>query len=405
MQRDTALPALEVLLGSDARDLIEAAVGAAGGRVLHYDRRQVLYRPGHDAAVRYGVDVVWGDGTERRETVVAVVGVDGPPAGSLVLEAGDLQVGVFRYPYDPALPGLPDATIPGRAAELLGSPVDDLEVLAYRPGRRAVVRAVTGDGTRYVKVLRPRGAGSLAAVHTALAGTVPVPPVVVDASDRGLLVLGEQPGRTLRSVLVAGDVTDAPPVEELVDLLRRLDAAAPAIVSRPARRSVIGDASAHGALLASAVPSSRRRIERLVARLGTDDAPRPDAFVHGDFHAAQVMVDGGRVTGLLDLDDAGRGARADDLATFLAHLAIVDSPSPALRAYADDVLAAFDALADPADLRRRVAAVLVGLATGPFRVQERRWRAGTLRRLGLAERWLASAGEIDRGATGVPASA
>jgi hypothetical protein len=38
-------------------------------------------------------------------------------------------------------------------------------------------------------------------------------------------------------------------------------------------------------------------------------------------------------------------------------------------------------------LRPRVAAVLVGLATGPFRVQQDRWPEGTVARLGLAEEW------------------
>ncbi|MGH3990884.1 MAG: hypothetical protein ACRDSN_00295 [Pseudonocardiaceae bacterium] len=36
---------------------------------------------------------------------------------------------------------------------------------------------------------------------------------------------------------------------------------------------------------------------------------------------------------------------------------------------------------DPAALRRRTAAVVLSLATGPHRVQEREWRANTRRRI------------------------
>ena len=46
---------------------------------------------------------------------------------------------------------------------------------------------------------------------------------------------------------------------------------------------------------------------------------------------------------------------------------------------------------DRRDLRLRVAGVLLSLATGPFRVQEKGWRAGTIRRVDLIERWVDAA--------------
>jgi len=51
-------------------------------------------------------------------------------------------------------------------------------------------------------------------------------------------------------------------------------------------------------------------------------------------------------------------------------------------------------------LRPRVAAVLVGLATGPFRVQQADWPVGTAARLALAEEW---AGGEGGGSPGAPA--
>ncbi len=51
---------------------------------------------------------------------------------------------------------------------------------------------------------------------------------------------------------------------------------------------------------------------------------------------------------------------------------------------------------DPADLRYRVAAVVLSLATGPYRVQEPAWEQATRDRLDLAEQWLVSARAVAR---------
>jgi hypothetical protein len=54
-------------------------------------------------------------------------------------------------------------------------------------------------------------------------------------------------------------------------------------------------------------------------------------------------------------------------------------------------LRAFEAVPPAAGLRHRVAAVVLSLATGPHRVQERAWPATTRRLVDLAENRLASA--------------
>jgi hypothetical protein len=112
--------------------------------------------------------------------------------------------------------------------------------------------------------------------------------------------------------------------------------------------------------------------------------------VHGDFYESQLLVDGGAVVGLLDVDTAGAGARIDDWATLLAHLAVQEQlqRAPATTAaYAAGLLRDAHLRWSPADLAARVAARLVGLATGPFRVQQAGWRVRTEQRVALAERW------------------
>jgi hypothetical protein len=53
-------------------------------------------------------------------------------------------------------------------------------------------------------------------------------------------------------------------------------------------------------------------------------------------------------------------------------------------------LAALAGVVDAAELRRRTAAVVLSLATGPHRVQEAGWQVATRARLDLATRWLHS---------------
>src|SRR5919106_738263 len=82
------------------------------------------------------------------------------PAGALVLGDGADRVAVWRFPHDPALPGLAAACDEAAVANLLdetglgGGPVR-LRTRAYRPRRRAVIEAVGSRGRLFIKVVRP----------------------------------------------------------------------------------------------------------------------------------------------------------------------------------------------------------------------------------------------------------
>jgi hypothetical protein len=101
-------------------------------------------------------------------------------------------------------------------------------------------------------------------------------------------------------------------------------------------------------------------------------------------------VDDGAVVGLLDVDTAGCGHRIDDWATLLAHLVLLEQvlldPAVAVR-YAREIEDAVLRRWPAEQVRPRVGAVLLGLATGPFRVQQPDWPALTSARLALAEEW------------------
>lgn len=397
--RDRLLPALEILLGPGAGDALQAAVAAAGGRLVGLERRQVLYRPGDGASVRYDAAVSWAGGEPVAETLVAVTTVEGPPPGTLVVAAGDLAVGVFRYPDDPALPGLPFATSARAVAERLGldPSLFRLSVRTYRPGRRAVVRALAdgphGPTERYLKVVPPGDAPRLRDGLIGLRRHLPVPIVAASWLDVGVVALEALPGRTVREILLKGsrrDVAGLPDGRAILDLLDLFPRPG-ADASR--RRGPISRAAGHAGLLEVIVPSEQARLRKLVRAIGEPPAGRARDAVHGDLHEAQLLVDEHAISGILDLDDTGRGHRVDDLGTMLGHLGTLAVAVPARRTrierYAGCLRAVFEGAVDPDELRRSTAAAILGLATGPFRVQQRAWRRRTLARIALAEARLA----------------
>jgi hypothetical protein len=111
--------------------------------------------------------------------------------------------------------------------------------------------------------------------------------------------------------------------------------------------------------------------------------------VHGDFPEEQVLAHGGRVTGLLDVDDVGPGQLVDDLALMVARVRARAHHGARGRerahVYEGELLAEFAATVDPDELRRRAAGALLGRATAPFRVQSPDWREASRARIRTAE--------------------
>lgn len=392
---DPALPAAAVLLGDGATALVRAAVEASGGRLLGLRNEQVLYRPGVELKIRYSVEVAWAGAPPVKETFVAATHVDGPPDGTLHLEADGMTVGLWRHPHDPGLPGLTTAAVPGAVEELLADllpgPVA-LDVRVYRPGRRAVVEATTPAGRVFLKVVRPKRARELVARHEALARTLPVPEVLLADLERGIVVLRAIEGASLRERLAAGRgrLPDAEVFGALLDRLAVADLGD--LSTRAARRSSLAAADDHVAFLSTVLPTESERLARLREQLG-EATTEPVEIVHGDLHEAQIIVgDDGSPVGLLDIDGVGVGARVDDLANLLGHLATYArtqaDQAPRIRAYATSLERRFAARVDADELHRRTAASVLGLATGPFRVQTDDWQRETRQRITLAQHHL-----------------
>jgi aminoglycoside/choline kinase family phosphotransferase len=279
---------------------------------------------------------------------------------------------------------------------LVAGPLE-IAVLAYRPVRRAVVRVCGREGREvYVKVVRPSEVARIVAAHVSLreAG-LPVPSVLRFDPDSGVLVLSALPGDGLRARLL-GSTTGWPAAAGYASLLDDL-------TQVPVGDGPLGDVAAtvssHALAVAAIIPTERARLDRIVEAVATvrPTATAEAVTIHGDLYEAQLMVDGNRISGLLDLDDVGPGHPLDDIATLLGHLHILQ---PSTRRHRDH-LARYGAslrakLASPADLPEldlRTAAVLVGLATGPFRAQTDAWRREVRRRVGMAARLVAPSRE------------
>jgi hypothetical protein len=407
--------ALDQLTGPDAGDLLTAAVATGGGRLSRWRVSQVDHRPGDVTTVAYRARVSWPDG-DRDDILGASLRPAHPTEqvnspGVITLSDGEQWVSVWCVPHDPDLPGLSAALDPGVLARMLTSfGVDSTNLrprlIGYRPRRRAVIQVTARGGTWFVKVLRAGEAEGLHQRHRLLhrAG-VPVPPSL-GWSDDGLLVLDGLPGTGLRGLLARATPsslsptppahsagpwpTSLPTAEEVLAVLDRFPSE---VVDLPRRTpwSRLGDRYAE--VIAAALPSEQVRVRELaravaVGLTGADPGTEP---THGDFYEAQLLVTDGRVSGLLDVDTAGPGCRADDLACALAHLdaLTLNDPASQAAALAAQWRAGFELAVDPTELRLRTAGVLIALATGPHRVQRPDWQAATTRALDQIERLLA----------------
>jgi aminoglycoside phosphotransferase (APT) family kinase protein len=397
---DPTVAAAPHLTGPGAREVLEAALDAAGLRLDAWRLDAVHHRVGRSLSALYGARVLDGGGAPHDLAVVAHVDVKPVPPGAVEVTVDGTAVWVWRFPTDPFLPGLPSATSTARVRELLDglgvAPGEvGLEVRAYRPSRRAVIEvsiagAQASGRVLYLKVLVGDRAARLASVHRELAAAgVPVPGVVGVAAEQGILAIRALPGATLRGALAAGAPVPSPGA--LVAVSERIAEVELSAGTDPAR---FADPTRHVTVLRDLVPDLAADLERTAEVARAAGGPR--VAVHGDLHEAQLLVQDGDVVGVLDVDGAGTGWLAHDAGSLVAHLEAVGEVWPEaddrVRTYAAEVADAYGRLLDPRDVARAAAGAWLGLATGPYRAQDAGWERHTRRRIARAAAWAARAG-------------
>lgn len=275
---------------------------------------------------------------------------------------------LWTHPADPHLPALAPVAFAESAAVLLSRLGVDVagapEMVGYRPGRRAVLRVPTADGTVWVKVVPPRRAEHIAALHALLRRRALPVPAVRAWSPQGLLILDAADGRPAlgwtghAAVLLDG-------VDELRARVGAVDFAT------PARTSIATRAAWYADRIRRAMPGERAVTEALAVLVPSDSGGGRDpdgatAGIHGDLHLGQLFVDEatGAVTGLIDIDTAGTGEPSDDAAAFIAHaLASAElSDRPAAVRLREIAALGLDRWAVRPAERRRVGVHLLGHA-------------------------------------------
>ncbi len=375
--------------GPAAQAALRTAAEQLGGHLERSALRSVDHRPGrgatavHDVRVRLPTGVV--------DHVLALT-TDAPALrgapGTLVLAGDGTTLGVWRLPHDPSLPGLLPAMDAGAVAGLLracGVPTrrEDVTVRlrSYRPRRRAVVEVSAAGAGLFLKVVPPDDARALHDRHRELAEAGVPAARSLGFDPRGVVVLQRLDGRSWRQALREG--LASPSAEEL---WRAVDRLPDRLLLAPGRPSWAEQSWHHVDLLCAARPDSADEVRALAADadVAASVADLPVVPVHGDLYEAQVMVAGGRLSGLLDLDTAGPGHRVDDEACVLAHLALLplahrDAAAACSTAFHAHLAAA---RSEPALLWRRMSLVLLTLATGPARNRRPGWQQRT-------DEWLA----------------
>lgn len=398
------------LEGAGMSGPLAAALRPLGLKPVSWQHLRSHHRPGAGISALYRVEAVPRSGPAARHRPlhlqVGATTADLPGGGGTVRGAVDgTALRLWVHPRDPVLSGLPWATSGAAVArDVFGADSAaahvSLRLVAYRPLRRAVVRA-TLDGpagsTVYLKVPQPRQAAGLRRrLDLAAAAGLPVPRLRgtgsgADPAAASVLVLEALPGRSLHQELRAAGAAALDP-DALAGLLERLPAAALALPRRSAWAERIVDYAAGAAVALPERAAEINRCARGISVLVRATDPGPVVPSHGDFHGGNLLAAdfGGklRLTGMLDIDGLGPGHRVDDLACFLGHLWVLAALTPesaGLRAAADRCARGFLREVDAAALYCRSAAVALTLVAGAAG----RGPAAARRTLAVAEELLA----------------
>lgn len=387
---DPALAVLPDLLTDQVPGPLAAAAAAKGGTVTAVAVSQVTWWPGRSATVSWRCVIAGGSQAGRATFVGTTLQA---PTEAVTVGDGEDTVAIWRVPHDPFLSALPQVLKPAVAAGVvagLGVRITGprTRLRAYRPSRRAVIE-LTGEGRAvYLKLVTAGHLEALHRRHQDLGGRLPVPEPLGLDQDLGVLAMRSLTGATLRAVLEnpAGRLPHP-------HVVAALPGTFPCLARTTQVRSSIEVLPRVAELLRRLLPMETDRITRLEEAIGTD-AVTDRVPAHGDYHEAQLLVEDGRVSGILDVDTLGVARPGDDPGTMLGHLAVwhtISAQPGRVASYAAALQQRWESDLDPRDLRLRAAARILGLAVGPFRVQQEGWPAETSRRLALAEHWVESA--------------
>ncbi|MDD9207961.1 aminoglycoside phosphotransferase family protein, partial [Georgenia sp. 10Sc9-8] len=290
-----------LLTGPEAGPMLEAALATEGARLGRWAVHTVHHRPGAGVTVGYTATVVrHAQDAEGHEeylcaTTARLSRTDVPALVRLESADGGPVVHLWRHPADPELPALAVACDAAQLTERLGITVS-VELLTYRPTRRAVLRVRQADGaTAYAKVVRPDTLDALAERHRMLTRAGVPAPEVLRADDDGLVLLAEGRGTPLANLLArqrGAELDDPSTADRTLGTLVTVLDAMPADVTELPRRPAWSERARHYAHAAATVlPEHRPRTELLadgIEEMLARSDPGPVVPTHGDFYEANL---------------------------------------------------------------------------------------------------------------------
>ena len=210
--------------------------------------------------------------------------------------------------------------------------LEHAELLAYRPTRRATLRASALEPLRYVKLVRPkrvteplRRLESLARIEGVAQPPAPRLPRLIDASPAdGVFVLSAVTGDPLRSLLAASSHANSELLSRVAESLVALQRIPVADLDLPPRPPQNLDrwrrfVAEHDPELAAACANTLELLESATSR--PTPSPGAGVLVHGDLHDHNILIDDETV-GLIDIDSLSVAAPADDVGNLAAHMVL-----------------------------------------------------------------------------------
>lgn len=236
------------------------------------------------------------------------------------LVLGDLhapEARIWMHPADPHLPALAAIAFHDAAAALLTrcgvARASAPTFVAYRPGRRAVLRVDAPNRTIWVKVVRPSHVERIISSHHACEQAGLPVPAVLGWSPEGAILFEKAVGTP------AAEVHWQP--AHLITEIEHLRARIARVETTHKLRGVAGrldwyaDRLSHRNDATSIVELTRQALAQTASHIQTQVS-------HGDLHFGQLFMNDGKISGLLDVDIMGTGDSAEDPAAFIAHATV-----------------------------------------------------------------------------------
>lgn len=393
--QDEGLPQIAQLLDPQTMaDLLARRLGTFAP--LEVEIRYVRYRPGKNLVVHYVAEI---DAVERHAVAVTSSKHDlsrepgkpeyrrlaqrvagRTPAPDPFVYEPTVRALVYWLPFDPDLPVLsePPRSLRNRlvsAGVELGSRVDEPVLLQYRPRRRAALRLdgyvvkIYRHESDFEEGVRGLRASAAVGVRTARCAAI-LPEWRLSAQE---LLRGAPPRRRADAARDAGAV-----------LARlhgsRLDGLPPLLA-----RDRLDVVSESVKLVSAVAPPQAKRAQSLLRRLEAA-APAVDRLVpsHGDFHGGQLLELAAGGYALIDFDLVAAAQPALDIANYAGHLVAQEGLDVhAAAAVLDDLTEGYGER--PPALAWYLSAAILRSARGPFKRFEPDWPKRIETTVGAAE--------------------